>query len=107
MYDGKAGKKLLDMASKKVKLKKIWADKTYKGEFVEHAQKSHNCEVEIGEKPKGQGFKPIKKRWVVERTFAWLTRNRRLAKEYEKTTASSEAMVYTASIRLLLKHAIE
>lgn len=50
MNDGQAGKKLLDMLPEKVKLKKIWADGTYRGEFVEHAQKTHDCEVEIGEK---------------------------------------------------------
>jgi len=48
IYDGVAGKKLLDEAMKKVELKKIWADKTYRGEFVEHAQKVHHCEIQIG-----------------------------------------------------------
>ncbi len=42
-------------------------------------------------------------RWVVERTFGWLGRYRRLARDYEHTTASSEAMTYLASIRRTLK----
>ena len=48
------------------------------------------------------GFKLLPRRWVVERTFAWLGRYRRLSKDYERCTRSSEAMVYLASIRLLL-----
>jgi putative transposase len=43
------------------------------------------------------------KRWVVERTFAWLGRNRRLSKDYEMLPCSSEAFVYLAMIRLMLK----
>jgi putative transposase len=49
------------------------------------------------------GFEPLPKRWVVERTFAWLGRYRRLSKDYEPTTASSEAMVHIAAIHHLLR----
>jgi transposase len=45
----------------------------------------------------------LPRRWVVERTFAWLGRNRRLSKDYEHETTSSEAVVYIASIRLLVR----
>ncbi len=51
----------------------------------------------------GGTMKVIPKRWVVERTFAWLGRNRRLSKDYEALPASSEAFVYLAMIRLMLK----
>ena len=50
-----------------------------------------------------KGFVVLPRRWVVERTIAWLTRSRRLSKDYERCTASSEAMVYIASIRWMLK----
>ncbi len=50
-----------------------------------------------------EGFKPLPQRWVVERTFAWLGRSRRLSKDYEHTTASSEAMVQLAALRHLLR----
>ena len=40
-----------------------------------------------------KGFKVLPRRWVVERTFGWLARNRRLARDYERLTATSEAMV--------------
>jgi transposase len=50
-----------------------------------------------------RGFKPLPKRWVVERTFAWLGRNRRLAKDYEENPRVSEAWVYLGMLRLLVK----
>jgi putative transposase len=52
---------------------------------------------------KKKGFHVLPRRWVVERTFAWLGRYRRLSKDYEKEPSSSEAMVYLASIRLMLR----
>lgn len=50
-----------------------------------------------------QGFVVLPKRWIVERTFAWLARHRRHSKDYEKTTASSEAIIYIAMISLMSK----
>ena len=49
-----------------------------------------------------QGFQVLPRRWVVERTFAWLGRYRRLSKDYEDLPASSEAMLYVAMIHLML-----
>jgi putative transposase len=48
-----------------------------------------------------KGFVVLPKRWIVERTFAWIVRYRRHTKDYEKTTASSEAMIYIAMINLM------
>jgi putative transposase len=48
------------------------------------------------------GFHVVPRRWVVERTFAWLSHNRRLSKDYERLCATSEAWIYLAGIRLLL-----
>jgi putative transposase len=83
-------------------LKKIWADKGYRGDLISWVKENYDCVVDITNKT-WSGFKVEAKRWVVERTFAWLTRARRLAKEYEKTPESSAAMVYIASCRLLLR----
>jgi hypothetical protein len=58
---------------------------------------------EAPELPRERGFKPLPKRWVVERTFAWLGRNRRLAKDYEANPRVSEAWVYLGMLRLLVK----
>jgi transposase len=49
------------------------------------------------------GFRVLKRRWMVERTIAWLGRNRRLSKDYEALPASEEAWIYAASVRLLLR----
>ena len=58
--------------------------------------------MHISEKIK-DGFAVLPKRWVVERTFAWLNGNRRLSKDYEKTTSSSESQVLIANISRNLK----
>lgn len=68
------------------------------------AKQFGNWVLESVRKPPGQkGFVVQKRRRVVERTFAWLMRSRRLARDYERLTESSEAMVQVASIHLMLK----
>jgi putative transposase len=60
--------------------------------------------VEIVEKLGDQtGFQVLPKRWIVERTFAWLNRQRRLSKDYERLPATSEAFIYIAMIRLMVR----
>jgi hypothetical protein len=59
--------------------------------------------AEVPEIPRERGFKPLPKRWVVERTLAWLGRNRRLAKGYEENPRVSEAWAYLGMLRLLVK----
>jgi putative transposase len=49
------------------------------------------------------GFEPLPKRWVVERTFAWISRNRRMSRDYEYFPSSSEAFIYLAMARTLLR----
>ena len=80
------------------------ADQGYKQMFVEWVHQYLSCRVEIVTKPTDQvGFAVVPKRWVVERTFAWLTQCRRLGKDYERLPASSEAMIYLAMIRLMIR----
>jgi putative transposase len=85
------------------KLRHIFADRVYRGDKLRNAIAAFGrWRIEIVTRSERVGtFKPEPKRWVVERTFAWLGRNRRLAKDFEKTIASSEAWFLVASIRLL------
>jgi hypothetical protein len=50
-----------------------------------------------------RGFRVLPRRWVVERTFAWLSHNRRMSKDYERMCATSEAFVYAAMTRLMVR----
>ena len=83
----------------------VWADGGYQGEelanWVSHLLKWTWQVVMRNDDIKG--FVVIPKRWVVERTFAWLSFNRRLSKDYEKHTQNSESMIYLAMIQLMLK----
>lgn len=83
---------------------KIWADQGYQGNLVKRMQERHGITVEIVEKlPDQEGFVVLPRRWVVERTIAWLNRYRRLSKDYEYLPECSESMIYLASIDLMLK----
>ena len=86
------------------KLRKIWVDGTYRGTLVgwvvEHCQ---FLLQPVLRRDDVKGFVVLPRRWVVERTFAWLTPCRRLSKDYEVLPASSEAMIYIAMTRLMLR----
>jgi putative transposase len=84
-------------------LARIWADGAYAGELVDWVKTTCDCELDIVKRSdKSKGFEVLPHRWVVERTFGWLNRYRRLAKDYERSLSSSEAMIYLAMIRLML-----
>lgn len=85
------------------KLRHIFADRVYRGEKLRNAIAAFGrWTIEIVTRSEQVGtFKPEPKRWVIERTFAWLSRNRRLAKDFERTVTSSEAWFLIASVRLL------
>ena len=61
--------------------------------MIEWVKETFDCVLEVIKKKKQKGFHVLPRRWVVERTFAWLGRYRRLSKDYEKEPSSSEAMV--------------
>jgi putative transposase len=88
------------------RLKKIWADAAYRGkELAEWCrQQGDGWELEVVEREPGtRGFQVQPRRWVVERSFAWLSRNRRLAKDYERKVQTSETLIELAMLRLLLR----
>ncbi len=86
------------------RLKLIWADGGYRGELIQWVKRTLGWTLEIVEKASDQvGFQVLPKRWIIERTFAWLNRQRRLSKDYERLPDTSEALVYVAMIRLMLR----
>lgn len=85
-------------------LRRIWADGGYTGRFVTWAQNTFSVPVEIVNKLEGQtGFTVLPRRWVVERTFGWLTRCRRLQVDYERRPDQAEAMIQLAMIGLMTR----
>lgn len=89
------------------RLQVLWADSKYHNYALygwKARQRSLPWKLEIVSRPReAVGFVVIPKRWTAERTFAWLGRSRRLSKDYERRTDSSETMIRLSSIHLLLK----
>ena len=85
-------------------IKVIVADGGYRGEIAEMVKKSFGyiIQVVMRSDDKKTGFKPVHKRWVIERTFAWFDNDRRLCRNYELLIESSENMVKLSAIKLLL-----
>lgn len=83
----------------------IWADSIYgRAGLATWMRETFHIALEIVKRNPGQkGFAVLPRRWVVERTFAWLGRYRRLSKDYEHCTKSSEGVVYVASIHTMLR----
>ena len=81
----------------------IFADGGYQGALAGLAKRSWGIVVEVVKKPAEQiGFAVLPRRWVVERTFSWLLRWRRLVRDYERLPKTHEAMVHIAMIGLML-----
>ncbi len=89
------------------KLEKVWADSKYHNHDLNawlDRQRSIQWDLEIVRRPSGmKGFSVLPKRWIVERTFSWLGRWRRLNRNYERLTTTSETMVKIASIGRMLR----
>jgi len=85
------------------RLRLIWADGGYAGQLVAWVATFADWVLEIVKRSDGaQGFELLPHRWIVERTFGWLSKYRRLARDYEETTASSEAWIRIAMIHLMV-----
>lgn len=88
------------------RLKKIWADAAYRGkELAEWCQQQGDAwELEVVERAPGtRGFNIQPRRWVVERCFAWLSRNRRMARDFERMVQTSGTLIELAASRLVLR----
>jgi putative transposase len=100
---------VLDEAKEKLtNLEVIWVDQGYSGKNFAKAVKQvcgEQVRVEVIKRT-SQAFEQLPKRWIVERTFGWLNRFRRLSKDYEAYSEVSEAMIYGSLIRLMLKRLV-
>jgi putative transposase len=89
------------------RLRRIWADGAYRGDLIAWVwalRPWRKVCLAIVRRPKGsKGFKVLPWRWIVERTFGWLGRYRRLSKDYEYLTQTSEAMIRVAMIHLMVR----
>lgn len=80
----------------------VWADGGYAGQLVRWAASTFRLLVQIVKRTDDmRGFVVLPRRWAVERTFGWLVRNRRLARDYERLVVTSETMIKIAMIRLM------
>jgi putative transposase len=96
---------LHEAAEELSKLEVVWVDQGYSGKNFAQAVKQvcgQQVRVEVIERI-SKTFERLPKRWIVERTFGWLNRFRRLSKDYELYTEISEAMIYGSLIRLMVK----
>ena len=101
-------------------MKKVWADHGYQGEPLREIAFGHGIALEIVKRPPGRyriynekweaewvpierEFSILPRRWVVERTFAWLGRYRRMSKDYEYLTSTSRIVTFICSFRTMLK----
>jgi len=86
------------------RLKLIWADGGYAGQLIEWTRKLGRWVLEIVRRSDDlTGFVVLPKRWIMERTFSWFGRYRRLSKDYETLTESSEAVIYLATTHLMIR----
>ena len=86
------------------RLKLIWVDGKYSGQLVEWVQKAYGWTLEVVKRAKdAKGWVVLPRRWVIERTFGWLGRYRRLSRDYEGLLLTSEVLIYAAMVHLMLR----
>jgi transposase len=86
------------------RVRHLFADSGFAGKLLDWAKEMLNTTIEVVRKPPGQkGFAVIPRRWAVERTLAWLTSYRRLARDYERHPATSEAIIRWAAITTMTR----
>jgi len=89
------------------RLRLIWADGIYAGQLVDWVKTTCDWALEIIKRRDDiQGFQVLPRRWVVERTFAWLGKYRRLSKDYEYLPETSEAWIYAAMIHVMVRRLV-
>lgn len=115
----KEGAKRLLKGKKLKTIKKVWADSAYAGEDLKAVALRYGKDLEVVKRPAGRfriynehlraewvpvehGFTILPRRWVVERTFAWIGKYRRMSKDYEYLSRTSKAMIYISMAKTML-----
>jgi len=88
----RAGKEMSD------RLVNVLVDGAYSGDVVQQASSQTGVKVTMVKRPDVKGFVVVPKRWIVERSFGWMNRDRRLSKDYERTVESSEAWIHLSFV---------
>lgn len=114
--DQDGGRRLLaeDLQRDLPRMQLVWADGAYTRGFREWVEDERGWRVEVphhrdrqlwryGLEEKPRGFRVLPRRWVVERTLAWLGLSRRFSKDYERLPETAEAMIYGAMSRIMLR----
>jgi putative transposase len=95
---------MMKIAGRFPRLKLIWADGAYAGQLIDWVKAFGDWILHIVKRQASQkGFVVLPRRWVVERTLAWICRNRRLSKDYERRIETTEAVVLLSMIHLMLR----
>lgn len=128
VHDQQGGRELLEEAHEQIpSLRHLFADSSYRGKWAHRAKEAMSVSVEIVRRPDAnvraiwwpkdqplpeeyiklfrghRGFMVIPRRRVVERSFAWLGRHRRMSKDYERQPATTESLIFATMMRLLLR----
>lgn len=104
IQDRNGAKYLLNKAvTNQTTISKAWVDGGYSGRLIIWAKEKHNIDLEVVKRNDPHQFTVLARRWVVERTFAWISRYRRLAKDYERLKQTVEAWIYVAMTRIMLR----
>jgi putative transposase len=108
VQDRDGAQQLLEVLRQRfARLRLIWADQAYTGDLVTWVwalRSWRHIRLEVVKRLEGlKGFHVLPKRWIVERTFGWLNRYRRLSKDYEFLTQTSETMIRVAMIHLMIR----
>jgi putative transposase len=117
LHDRDGARRLVEAArpNELPRLERVWADQGYTGAFARWLEEQRGWHLYVVRHPERQlwryglvekrphTFRVLPRRWVVERTFAWLGQSRRLSKDYERLPAVSEAMIYSVMSRLMLR----
>jgi len=90
------------MQQRWIKVIKIFADGGYRGKLIEKIKEAFSIDLEIIKRDELNKFKIVPKRWIVERTFAWIDTNRRNSKNYERLNQTSVSMIHLSAIRIML-----